>query len=321
MNLLLVSNDGITDPAINLALEEYCLLHRASKGPVLMTYVNDTAVIIGRHQNHLAQVDCGFADRMGIGILRRISGGGAVYHDAGNLNFSLVDRFERTRFHRIDRLLNPIVDLLNRLGVPAMLSERNDILIRGKKITGTARYSNTRAMICHGTLLFSTDLATLRRVLRPPVHVLAGRGVDSIHSPVTNVAKELPCPMAFSEFSTQVREALTDAFGTARAMSLDATQWALIKRIADEKYRCTGWNRDRSPACTIAAALRLPQGRIPVHADIEKGRVIRIRPQGNGFRPHAAEEALNAFSGRPAEELLERIDPQTGTPLPASPLE
>ncbi len=308
MSLLVVTLDGITDPAMNLALEEYCLLHRASADPVLLTYANSAAVIIGRHQNHLAQVDCDFADRRGIGVYRRISGGGAVYHDAGNLNFSLIDRFDPVRFQRIDRLLGPIVDSLNRLGVPASLSARNDILIRGKKITGTARYSNTRSMICHGTLLFSTDLATLRRVLTSPLHLLADRGVISTPSPVTNVADELPRRMGFSEFSTRIRTALSDALGPAKSMPLTAIQWAEVRRIAEEKYRRVDWNRNRSPACTIAGDLSLPEGRIPVHIDIEKGRVSEVRPaMANGCGPHAAPGALAALVGRPVEEVLTRM--------------
>ena len=162
-----IDNIRFTDTAFNLALEEYCFRHLHPKADVFLLYANAPSVVIGRHQNPIEELDLEYAQQKGMQVIRRISGGGAVYHDHGNINYSLITSFQQDSLANIPRYLEPVVNALARLGIGAHIDSHNNICIDSQKISGTSQYSDTRRLLVHGTLLFDTDLWVLKRVLMP----------------------------------------------------------------------------------------------------------------------------------------------------------
>src|SRR6185437_2638118 len=156
--MLFVDNRDVTDARLNLALEEHVLRNRVEDDDLLLFYVNAPAIIIGRNQNTIEEIDSDVVAARGIRVVRRVSGGGAVYHDLGNLNFSFMTRDVHARFNRYDLFNRPVVDALRDLGVPAELGGRNDILVEGRKISGNAQFARPDRMFSHGTLVFDSNL-------------------------------------------------------------------------------------------------------------------------------------------------------------------
>src|SRR5690349_23122679 len=204
--VLFVDNLDSTDASQNLALEEYVLRHRMGEDDLLLFYVNAPAIIIGRNQNTIEEIAPDVVAERGIQVVRRVSGGGAVYHDLGNLNFSFMTRDVSGRFNRYDRFNGPVVDVLRDLGVPAEIGGRNDILVQGRKISGNAQFATPDRMFSHGTLLVHSNLDDVTAALRPRPGKVESKGVKSIRSRVANINEFLVQGAEGSEPSLGVRE-------------------------------------------------------------------------------------------------------------------
>lgn len=157
-NLFVIENNKIDDPRMNLALEEYALRHLDLTHTYLLLYINRPSVIVGRNQNPFQEINSEYIAERGISVVRRLSGGGAVYHDLGNLNYSFITRYDRGDLNNFKKFTAPVIAALRRMGVPAELNPRNDIVANGKKISGTAQYANGKGILTHGTLLFDARL-------------------------------------------------------------------------------------------------------------------------------------------------------------------
>lgn len=162
------ANDGINDPRINLAFEEYVLKHLniTSEDQYLLFYINKPSIIIGRNQNTIEEINKDYVEDNDIQVVRRLSGGGAVYHDEGNLNFSFLAKDEGDSFSNFKKFTQPVVDALNKLGVPAELTGRNDLTADGKKISGNAQFTTKGKMFSHGTLMFDSEVENVVRSLK-----------------------------------------------------------------------------------------------------------------------------------------------------------
>src|SRR5690554_241409 len=148
--MIFVENENVTNPRLNLALEEYIVRHFSAENDYLLFYINEPSIIIGKNQITIEEVNQDYIDRNDIHVVRRVSGGGAVYHDFGNLNFSFITNHDVTKLHNFKKFTEPVIQVLNNLGVPAELKGRNDILVGEKKISGTAQFSTGRRMISYG---------------------------------------------------------------------------------------------------------------------------------------------------------------------------
>ncbi|MRS04884.1 lipoate--protein ligase, partial [bacterium] len=157
--MLFVDNLDEHDPAVNLALEEYMLRQSDLHEDLLLFYINEPSIIIGRHQNTLEEINRDYVEEHNIHIVRRLSGGGAVYHDLGNLNFSFITDYQAENFQNFRKFTEPVVRALSTLGVKAELTGRNDIQIDERKVSGNAQYISRGRMVSHGTLLFNSDLS------------------------------------------------------------------------------------------------------------------------------------------------------------------
>jgi lipoate---protein ligase len=241
--MLFVDNHNSTDPSVNLAIEEYLLRHVQVDEPLLLFYINAPSVIIGRNQDTLAEIDPDFIAANGVHVVRRLSGGGAVYHDLGNLNFSFVTN-GRSHLHNFAEFTQPVIAVLQSLGVDAELRGRSDIFAAGKKISGNAQYASGERMFSHGTLLFDSNLENLLQALNPQQVIIESNAVQSIRSFVTNIRDLLAEDMDIFQF----REALlAGLFGAERPFyNLSPADWQKIEQIAQERYRTWDWNYGRS---------------------------------------------------------------------------
>lgn len=283
--MLFVDNQNETDPRANLALEEHLLRNVQIDDPLLLFYINAPSVIIGRNQNTLSEIDPDYVRDHQVHVVRRLSGGGAVYHDLGNLNFSFITN-GRHDLHNFAAFTAPVIDVLKSLGVPAELRGHSDIFAAGKKISGNAQYATPTRMFSHGTLLFDTDIAAMLHALNPRQMTIETKAVQSVRNYVVNISELLTVHMDIHAF----REALlTGIFGAGDppAYTLSAAEWAQVAALRRERYNTWDWNIGRAPKFNVQRADRLPVGKMEARIDVEKGRIQAVRIYGDfsGERP------------------------------------
>ncbi|HEU4628140.1 MAG TPA: lipoate--protein ligase [Gemmatimonadaceae bacterium] len=293
--LLFVDNRGITDARVNLALEEYVFRHKPAAEDVLLFYVNAPAIIIGRNQNTIEEIDPGVVAARGIHVVRRVSGGGAVYHDLGNLNFSFMTAQVTDRFARYDHFTRPVIDVLRDLGVPAELGGRNDILADGRKISGNAQFATPTRMFSHGTLLLDSDLDAVTAALRPRPGKVESKGVKSIRSRVANIREFLREPIDVDELRERILERI---FGTRHrdripTVELTAEDWSAVDALVASKYGTWAWNYGENPPSNVQRAQRFAAGEIDVRLDVREGRIATARIFGD-FMGRESVDALEA---------------------------
>jgi len=278
MAMFLIDNNETTDPALNLALEEYCLRNLDPGYAYVLFYINRPSVIIGRHQNPFQEYNHKLAQCSRIRLVRRISGGGAVYHDAGNLNFSFITDFTAQRLDYFKTLLTPIINTLRRLGVPVRLTEKNNMRVDGDKVSGNSQHTDMRRMLSHGTLLFDSDLNVLQRALDSHEVITQSRAVASIRSPVTNISQHLHHPMGMQAFRAAVADGVSDAFGPLDPYRLTAQDWAAIRRLVQKKYDSWDWTFGRSPAFAVEHEIGVASGKVDVRLFVNHGIIEGAEP-------------------------------------------
>jgi len=281
--MLFVDNRDVTDARLNLALEEHVLRNAMADDDLLLFYVNSPAIIIGRNQNTIEEINSDVVAARGIQVVRRVSGGGAVYHDLGNLNFSFMTRDVHARFNRYDLFNRPVVDVLKELGVPAEIGGRNDILAGGRKISGNAQFATAGRMFSHGTLLLDSNLDDVTAALRPKPGKVESKGVKSIRSRVANISEFLREPITVNELRDRILERIFGWRDRARipTLPLGDADWQAARALVDRRYGTWEWNYGENPPCNVQRARRFPAGEIDVRLNIQKGRIDSVRLFGD----------------------------------------
>ena len=297
--MLYVDNRGVTDAHLNLALEEHVLRNRMGEDDLLLFYVNAPAIIIGRNQNTVEEINSDVVAERGISVVRRVSGGGAVYHDLGNLNFSFMTRDVHGRFNRYDRFNGPVVDVLRALGVPAEIGGRNDIIAGGRKISGNAQFATPDRMLSHGTLLLDSNLDDVTAALRPKPGKVESKGVKSIRSRVANISEFLSAPITVDELRLRILERIFDTRDPARipSLALDETDRVAILDLWTRRYGTTAWNYGENPASNVQRANRFAGGEIDARLDVKDGRIASIRIFGDFMGRRAVEDLESRLVG------------------------
>lgn len=285
------------DPTFNLALEEYVFEHMPRENEYFLTWRNDNAIIVGRHQNTAAEINESFVKEMGIKVVRRLSGGGAVYHDLGNLNFTFIADAEPGQKVDLRRFCQPIADTLGNLGVNATVDGRNDILIDGMKISGNAQYVRQGRVMHHGTLLFDSDMTILSQALKPDPTKMSAKGVKSVRSRVTNIRSCLREDMTLEQF----RAALTRSLfcdGTIERYELTAADIAAIEQLREERYAKYEWNYGFANAGATIRKRRFEGcGLVEAHISAENGRITELQFHGDYFSTLPVTELAKRFAG------------------------
>lgn len=279
--MLFIDNRGITDPRINLALEEYALRNFKRAESFLLFYINSPSIIIGRNQNTLEEINHEYVRDNGIHVVRRISGGGAVYHDFGNLNFSIITDYALEKFNKYGEFTRPVVEVLHDLGVPAELSGRNDILVEGRKISGNAQFTSGGRMFSHGTVLFDSKLEEVVAALNVKMSKIESKGLKSVRSRVANISEFLSEPLTIEEFRARILERIFGSRTDLPLLELNEADWEAVHELTARKYATWEWNYGESPEFNVQKTRRFPAGEIDLRIDVQEGRISRLRVFGD----------------------------------------
>ncbi|MBQ6734960.1 MAG: lipoate--protein ligase [Lachnospiraceae bacterium] len=284
-----------TDPFYNLAFEEIVLKTR-TEGNVLILWQNDNTVVIGQNQITAAEINQAFIDRHHIRVVRRMTGGGAVYHDLGNLNFSFItDVSDSACSFRF--FLEPVIQSLRSLGVPAELSGRNDILANGKKISGNAQRILHHRILHHGTLLFDSDFSMITGALQVDPEKFRSKAIRSVGSRVGNIREMLKTDMTTDAFWDFMKRSLLQTDMTEGALS-DAELKA-VSVLKAEKYDTREWNYGRSPHCDIHVKRYWDGGCLEADIALDKGNVSHISFYGDYLSRRPMDEPERSLTGVP----------------------
>lgn len=314
MTMYFIDNKGITDPRINLAIEEYALnTMDIEKDSFLLFYINQPSIIIGRNQNTIEEINTDFVEKNGIIPVRRLSGGGAVYHDLGNLNFSFLTKDDGDSFRNFKKFTQPVVDALQNLGVNAELSGRNDILAEGKKISGNAQFSTRGRMFSHGTLMFDTEIDAVVSALKVSKEKIESKGIKSVRSRVTNIAELLKEPMTIEQFRSEILSSIFGGVENIQYWELTDEDWENIHKLSETRYQQWDWNYGKSPKFNMKHSHRFPTGGVDVRLEVNKGMIEEVKVYGDFFGVGDMEEVEKLLTGKPyskqtIEEALETID-------------
>ncbi|WP_159648684.1 lipoate--protein ligase [Erysipelothrix aquatica] len=265
-----------TNPYFNLALDEYAMKHIDCDEDFFFLWQNEPSVIIGKNQNTAEEINQKFIDEKGIKIARRVSGGGAVYHDIGNLNFTFVINVDDPGKVNYKKFVQPVIDALASMGVKAEASGRNDILVDGLKISGNAQRMANGKLMHHGTLMFDVDVETLVEALNVDPDKITSKGVKSVRSRVTNIKEHLPEGTTLQQFWDALQFYLSNE-GKDEEIVLTDDDIAKIEYEAVNRFGTWDWIYGASPEFNLKNSKRFPGGRIEVLMHVTDGRIDSVR--------------------------------------------
>jgi len=278
-----------TDAHWNMAHDEFLL--EQVPGMVFCLWQNAPAVIVGQNQSVYAEVNLPYLKEHGIALARRVTGGGAVYHDLGNLNYSIAGPMDL-----MENALDLVPEALRQLGAPVQRSGRNDLLVDGRKCSGYAKRLSKSRMMIHGTLMWDVELENLTQALATPGSKLEAAGIASVRSRVANLRTYLPQFPTLEAFRDALQEALAQG---GKAITLTPGQLAAIDRLADEKFRTWEWIYGHSPESAHQKSMKFPCGTVTVHYTLKHGVLDSLSFSGDFLGNRPAEQLAQQLIGQP----------------------
>jgi lipoate-protein ligase A len=300
---VIINNNS--NPYFNLALEEY-LLKNFTKN-IFMLWCNEPCVVIGKNQNTLAEIDVAYVKKHKIKIVRRLSGGGAVFHDLGNLNFTFIVDDKQNAFSNFSKFTMPIIEILAKLGVKAELSGRNDLIISttGQKFSGNAQYRYGARLLHHGTILFDAALNNLVPALKANPAKLEAKGVKSIASRITNIHSHLPPSLTASfnirDFSKLIHNHICTNKNYV-PYNLTAFDIDNVNTLVAKKYRTWEWNYGDSPDYNLLYENRFKGGSVATYLKINNNLITNARIVGDFFGKYDIKDIEQSLLGTKYDE-------------------
>nr|WP_297306246.1 lipoate--protein ligase [uncultured Flavobacterium sp.] len=310
---MLIINSPSNNAYFNIALEEY-LLYKFPTTSIFLLYVNAPSIIIGKFQNTLAEINLDYVKEKEIKVVRRMSGGGAVYHDLGNLNFSFHTLLGENDFMDFSKFTEPVVKVLNQLNIPAKLEGRNDLLVEGKKFSGNAKLARNGKMIQHGTILFDSDMSILGDALKINPLKYKDKAVKSNRARVINLKEYLSDNITLEHLKQALISEMLLTNLSASIYDLSSEDIQGVEQLIVEKYSTWDWNFGFSPKYSFQNAAKIPAGFIEVHLDVVRGGTIeKVKIFGDFFASKPIEELEDLFVGKNHNEndirsVLESVD-------------
>ncbi|MDD2619927.1 MAG: lipoate--protein ligase [Syntrophomonadaceae bacterium] len=284
------------DPYFNLALEEYAVKNLPASDNYFILWQNRPAVIIGRNQNTIEEINQDYIKEKNITVARRMSGGGAVYHDYGNLNFTLVVN-ENNDFANFAKFTRPVINTLKRLGIEAENNGRNDISIEGKKFSGNAQFKYKNRLMHHGTILFDTSIEEMVHALNPGAEKISSKGIKSVRSRVTNISEHLSVPVSIEKFKQILTEEVLREESNSAAYNLSEYDMQAVNQSRDNKYSSWEWIYGISPAYNIQKKQAFSWGNIDIRLEVKRGLISGCRIFGDYFASREISDLENVLIG------------------------
>ena len=306
------------DASLNIALETYLVENPLVDEPILLFYINDPSIIIGRNQNTIEEINQEYVEDHGIQVVRRMSGGGAVYHDRGNFSFCFI-KDDDGSFRDFASFTAPVIDALHKLGVKdARLEGRNDLLIGDQKFSGNAMYAKDGRMTAHGTILYDADLEAVNAALNPNKQKIESKGIKSVRSRVTNIrpfVDDQYKDLTTEEFRDRI---LLEVFGVkdrsqVKELILTDEDWEKVYEIQKERFGNWDWNYGQSPEFTVQVDHKYLFGLVDIRLDVDQGVVHQAKIFGDFFglgNISDVEEALvgTKYTNEEIQKVLEELD-------------
>ena len=292
--MLYISHNSI-DPYFNLAAEEYLL--KQFDEDIFMLWRDEPCIVVGQNQNTLSEINLDYVKEHSIPVVRRLSGGGAVFHDLGNLNFTFISQDCSKSFTDFKKFTQPILEVLNKLSINAEFSGRNDLTIDGKKFSGNAQYNYKGRVLHHGTLLFASDIVDISSALKVKPSKFEGKSVKSVASHVTNISEHLMKPITIVEFREMIMKHIMDTHKDGKPYELTNGDIENINNLVRNKYNTWEWNFGNSPKYGFENAVKYPGGNIEFNLNVERGIIKDIKIYGDFFGKCDVSDIENALTG------------------------
>ena len=308
--MILVTTESV-NPAFNLAMEEYLL--KQKKEEIFFLWRNSPSIIIGKNQNAYSEIDVDYVKEKNITVIRRLTGGGAVFHDLGNINFTFIANVTDTDDISFQRFTAPIINYLNTLGAPAQFSGRNDIAIDGQKISGNAQTKYKNRFMHHGTLLFGTDMTDLSKALTVNPLKIASKGIKSVRARVTNIQSHISGDMDVTGFMEGLYDYMEREYPEATPYVFTEDDIDAIEKLYKEKYSTWGWNFGENPDYTFKKCAKFDGGLIEITMTVKDEVIESIAIYGDFFAYGEMDELNSQLKGVTHNEdairrRLENID-------------
>ena len=293
-----------TDPYFNIAAEEY-VLHEFTDD-CFMLWRNEPSVIVGKHQNTLAEINYDFVAQNKIKVVRRISGGGAVFHDLGNINFTFIMNGQPGQLVDFRKFTQPIIDVLATLDIEAKFEGRNDLTIDGKKFSGNAEHVFKNRVLHHGTLLYRSTINNLAGALNVDPDKFRDKAIKSVRSRVTNISEHLKEALEIEDFISLVMNHILEMYPNAELYQFSDQDRKIIQQMVQTKYGTWDWNYGYSPKYNFKKSIRTNGGKVEFNFDVKDGIIEKANIYGDFFSRaniHDLEQALIGIPHREKEVL------------------